>query len=252
MSSQAHSATLFTGSLITSNLNMSTNTAARLVLTGTGTQVYSAAVLGTTTLSGTLEKSGSGTWTLDRSFASVTGTTVDGGNLRLNATNAGTMLVQTLGTLSGTGRVTGVATIDGTLSPGQSPGLIAFGSDLTLNSTARVVMELGGHARGTSYDAVNVFGSLKYGGILEVVFLDDFLPSVNDTFDFFDNFTSFEGAFTGIEFATAGYGGTFNTSTGVLTVSAVPEPSTVLLLVAGAAVVLAMRRRLKPGRRPES
>lgn len=251
MSGHAHSATLYSGSLITSNLNMSTNTSARLVLTGTGAQVYSAAVLGTTTLSGTLEKSGSGTWTLDRSFASITGTTVAGGNLRLNATNAGTMLVQAQGTLSGTGRVTGGATIDGTLSPGQSPGLIAFGSNLTLNSSARAVMELNGYSRGISYDAVNVFGSLKYGGILEIVFLEDFLPSVSDTFDFFDNYTSFEGDFAGIEFSKAGYGGTFNTSTGVLTITTVPEPSTVLLLVAGAAVALSMRRRLKPGKRSE-
>jgi autotransporter-associated beta strand protein len=75
----ANSVTLYNGSSITGGLNIGNSTAAALTLTGgSGSQNYSAAVGGTTTLNGQLIKSGTGTWVLDQAFSHTGGTTVTG------------------------------------------------------------------------------------------------------------------------------------------------------------------------------
>ncbi|MGO4671726.1 autotransporter domain-containing protein [Bosea sp. 2YAB26] len=86
---EIHDVTLFTGSSITGNLSFGANAASTLTLDGTGTQLYSAAVGGTTSFSaGTLIKQGSGTWTLDKAMTRSGATQVKAGTLAV-ANNAG-------------------------------------------------------------------------------------------------------------------------------------------------------------------
>ncbi|WP_447922042.1 autotransporter outer membrane beta-barrel domain-containing protein [Achromobacter aegrifaciens] len=79
----ANAVSLFSGSHILGDLNIGSNTAASLTLDGSAPdQLYSQAVVGSTTFAGELVKNGSGGWTLDRALAPVS-TTIHGGTLAL-------------------------------------------------------------------------------------------------------------------------------------------------------------------------
>src|SRR5208337_4622589 len=85
MGNFANDVTLDTGSVINGTLNLGPSIAATLTLEGTGTQLYSTAVTGATTLNGALIKNGTGTWTLDESFTYTGGTTINAGTLALGS-----------------------------------------------------------------------------------------------------------------------------------------------------------------------
>jgi len=166
---------------------------------------------------------------------SGTGTLLVNGNL----TATGGVTVSTGGTLGGSGIITGAVTVDGNLAPGNSPGLLTTG-DLTLNSGANSTFQIDGLTRGTQYDAVNVIGVLTMGGTLTLDF--GFTPQVTDTFDLF-NFTSQTGSFSSVVFVDSGFAGTFDASTGILSLSAIPEPSTYAMLLGGLGLLTFLRRR---------
>jgi autotransporter-associated beta strand protein len=121
--------------------------------------------------SGGLGKFGAGMLTLTADNTYLGGTTVGGGELRVNGSVAGAVTVQSGATLSGIGSVGGLVTVQsgGTLSAGQSPGTLTLGA-LNLNAGSTSVFELGsaGVVGGTSNDLVNVTGNLTLGGTLSV------------------------------------------------------------------------------------
>lgn len=89
-----------------------------------------------------------------------------------------------VGTLGGDGAEgPGDVFLDGTLAPGQSPGLMRFGGDLTLSRVATTQMELAGYAPGVQYDQVAVAGRLALAGVLQVRLLDAFEPAIGDQFE---------------------------------------------------------------------
>jgi fibronectin-binding autotransporter adhesin len=166
-------------------------------------------------------------------------------------------------TLKGSGSVTGATTVNGTLAPGNSPGLLTFSGDLSLGGSSTSVFEINGTSRGSSYDAVNVGGALSYGGGLSLVFD---APITAGTYDLFNGFSGQSGTFSSISIGgsfaesfvgspnitgsgwtanSASWGYTFDNSTGGLTIGAIPEPSAFAVLagLAGFAVVGARRRR---------
>ena len=154
-------------------------------------------------------------------------------------------------------------TINGTLSPGNSPGVITLdsqGGGGTVNLAGTTLMEIWGTARGANpgYDAVDVTNStmLNFGGILQLDLNQQFADDT--TFDLFStlggstlvqNFTgvTVTGAFyTGLTWSQAGAvwkssnttGGQsleFSSATGQLVI--VPEPATLALLSAGVALL---------------
>jgi autotransporter-associated beta strand protein/T5SS/PEP-CTERM-associated repeat protein len=194
---------------------------------------------GTTTMSGTNTYTG--------------GTTVVGGTLLISNSGTASVLgtgavkVGVDGTLGGVGRVLGATTISGTLTPGNSPGLMTFQNGLTLDSDATVVMEIGGMGRGTTYDAIDVNGLLVLAGELQVVFIGGYVPEVGDSFQFFGGNAVATGNFSSVNVVN-GYQGTYNPGTGRFVVtSLVPEPSALLLSI-GAAVLLGFARRSRVAR----
>ena len=162
--------------------------------------------------------------------------------------------------------VKGSVIVNGSLNPGNSPGVLTFNNDLTLAGTTN--LELNSATRGTGYDGVNVGGTLTYGGVLNFLFGSTFLAG-GENFRVFTgldgsslpllnspSFTSIvlggsytasltnnSGVWTG---SSNGVDFTFTESTGTLSVlaSAVPEPSTYAML-AGLAMLGAagLRRR---------
>ena len=192
MGNYANFVTLQIGSQINGALNMGTGTGAVLTLTdhGTGgTQAYSAAVTGTTTFSGALSKAGTGTWILDTPLSYSGTTRVNLGTLLVNTTLSGTGAVTVAansnGTLGGNGTIGGAVTVNstGTLAPGNSPGILHLGSNLTLAGGSNLNIEIGGSTAGTGYDQVQVTGALTLtGSNLNVSLLSGFTPALNDKF----------------------------------------------------------------------
>lgn len=210
-----------------------------------------------------LTKLGTGTLILSGTNNNTGETIVSAGTLLVNgSTSASSVVTVASGaTLGGSGTVGGATTISGNLNPGNSPGLLSFGSTLTLNTTAITTMEINGTAiRGTDYDAVTATGSFTYGGSLVLDF-GVALGEGTHNFNLFDfgsqtgtfSSVSLTGEYTGslvnnsgIWSLTSGLNSwTFTQSTGdlqmVVSPVVIPEPKAALLGAIG--VLLLFRRR---------
>jgi fibronectin-binding autotransporter adhesin len=138
---------------------------------------------------GGLSKAGSGILTLSGNNSYTGTTTVNAGTLVINGNQSsanGVVTVASGGTLGGSGTIGGATTIQGggALAPGNSPGLLTFSGDLTLDSGSSTVMEITGTTRGSEYDAIDVDGSLTYGGALTITSDTTIASGTYDLFSF--------------------------------------------------------------------
>jgi autotransporter-associated beta strand protein len=226
---------------------MSLNSANRTIDVGTGATLNMGWNVSGTSVG--ITKNGTGSLVLNASNTYSGATIVNAGTLIVNGSlAAGSALTVASGaTLGGTGTINGAATVNGNLRPGNSPGVLSFGSSLTLGSTAEITMELNGTTRGTEYDGINVTGALAYGGDLTIEVGSAFLGS-SENFSLF-TFSSQSGNLESVSLAGAYGSGSFNNSGGIwsltdsggnqwsfsqadgnLGFTAVPEPSTWALL----------------------
>jgi fibronectin-binding autotransporter adhesin len=209
-----------------------------------------------TSSGGSLTKNGLGTLILTATSGFTGATAVDGGRLLVNGQLGNTAVaVNASGMLGGSGTILGAVTVNssGTLSPGNSPGVLTVGS-LSLMAGSTTLMEITGTAAGL-YDQVvgNGSGGLTYGGTLDLVVSGSYADGT--TFNLFSNFSSNNGDFADVsldaigEYAGLTFSGTdgvwtstwtenhqrlvFSTTTGNLVV--VPEPSTYAMVFAGLA-----------------
>ncbi|RXZ44441.1 hypothetical protein EBB06_04870 [Crenobacter cavernae] len=84
--------------------------------------------------SGCFNKTGSGTLNMTGSATLNNGTCVQDGMLRANGALNSWILVYAAGTLRGTGQINGDMTVNGTLAPGNSPGLLTQNGTTTMAS----------------------------------------------------------------------------------------------------------------------
>lgn len=222
----------------------------------------------TLALGSTLAASGNNTISTGVTVNVAGTTTISSGVFSVNGTlgGAGAKIVGNTATLGGAGTVIGTTTIEngGTLAPGNSPGLLTFTGDLTFNNVdAKAVFEVNGPVRATDYDAVNVSGVLTYNGDLTVSF--GYSPSLppSVTYNLFD-FASKSGNFDSISIAgtyTASLSRTgdiwsgvdagstvsfsFDQTDGVLTITAIPEPSAYAAIAGMGMIGFALYRRRK-------
>lgn len=228
-------------------------------------------VAGNITGAGSLLQTGGGTLTLSGANTYTGVTMVSGGTLLNNGSIAGDVSADA-GILGGSGSFAGAVRIGSTatLAPGNSPGLLTFASTLMLEGTT--LLQIDGTDRGTAYDALNVGGTLTYGGMLAIDFGSAIASDGSYAlFSALDGSTAplttgsfMNVALTGSGYATTltdnggvwtaldvnGFNFSFNEATGVLsaTAAAIPEPSTFaaiagLFVLAGAAYRQRQRQR---------
>jgi len=190
-------------------------------------------------------------------------TTVSGSSiLRVNGTLASSSVIVDVGaTLGGSGVISNATTINGIHSPGNSPGLQTFVTDLSYGGAATFSFELISNAtgvRGTDFDAVNVGGNLSItNGAQFNITLNGVGSAVDFTLGFWGSNQSwlvFDSTGVGTTSGNFGIGsvsldisgnnysafGSFATSVDVnndlyLNWTAVPEPSTYALIGMAAA-----------------
>jgi len=192
-----------------------------------------------TTGSVAILKAGTGTWILDGDNTYTGSTRVDGGTLLIHgdmSAATGTVVSAVGTTLGGTGTLGGAATVNGTLA-----GSLSFTGALTLASTSTTFLTL---QSASLFDSVEVGGAFKYAG--KLVLDLGFTPALNTGFDLFD-FGSRSGTstFSSISFTNRAFEGTFDYATGILTITAVPEPGVGLIFVTGGGLLAFWHRRRK-------
>jgi autotransporter-associated beta strand protein len=253
---------------------------------------------GNITGAGGVTKTGAGTVTLNAAQTFTGKTTVSQGtlalgagaslastNINLGTSGQGTLDVTALSggisigvgqTLAGYGTVKGNTTIasGGTLAPGNSPGILNFDGNLTLNSNSTSIFEvagLGGAGASNGFDQALVSGNLNYGGDLKISIAGSYNNAAGafggNIFQFgvdrnSGSFNTVQYSLNGSAYADLIYHDASNTwqiwndafltqgdngyiginlNTGYLTV--VPEPASWALFVGGVSTVLIFRRR---------
>jgi hypothetical protein len=178
---------------------------------------------------------------------------------------AGDVLVNTGGTLKGSGGVQGLTLNGGIVAPGNSPGLL---SAYELNgSNGTFQFQLGASTtRGITYDAINVTSLLTLGANTAFTFetLDNYTYADGNTYDLFDWGSTDMSAFnvSVLEAALPSLASTpdlsWNVSQftldGTVSVSSVPEPSTGSLMAFAVASLITLKviRRKKCHRQTHS
>ncbi len=166
-------------------------------------------------------------------------TTISGGTLFANnasgsGTGSGDVTVKNFATLAGSGRIGGNVSIEGggTISPGNSPGLLGIGGNLTLANTSRFLFDLGANAAAS--DQLAIDGTLVFNGAGAAVFDFSNNGAVVGTY----TLLTF-GSTSGVDLSkftlgtTNGISGNFvlNANSLTLNVTAVPEPAMTAMLL---------------------
>ncbi|VGO19393.1 beta strand repeat-containing protein [Pontiella sulfatireligans] len=188
-------------------------------------------------------KTGDGTQTFNRAggFSTDVGTIeVNGGLLVWNVLGGGATSVGTGGTLGGSGTFDGAVTVAGNLNPGNSPGTLTFNDALTLESTATTTLELTGLLAGEFDVLANDGGdTLTLDGILAFD-TTGYTAVLGDSFLVFDNWGTIAGSFSSI--TGTDLGGGLSLELAGSTVSVIPEPATLGLVLALGGGLLWIRR----------
>lgn len=181
-------------------------------------------------------------------FTGTGSATVDGPFTNNGSVNAGTGTITFVDDVNGSGSYAGSIVFSDLFSPGNSPAEVVFADDVTFDSSSNLEIELGGLILGTEYDSLTVGSIATLGGTLDVTFIDGFDAEIA-LGDRFQIITA-AGGFGGTDFGqynlpTLSNGLKWHTdlSTNSLTLTAVPEPSSLAILAVVGLVGLGNRRR---------
>ncbi|AMV33688.1 Extracellular serine protease precursor [Pirellula sp. SH-Sr6A] len=228
---------------------------------------------------GGLAKQGSGALTLSGNNTYTGATSVQSGSLIINgnqSTATGNLTVASGASLGGSGTIGGSTTISGSHTPGNSPGTQTFLAGLTYNTGADLSWELVANSNtgsGTNFDVINVTGgtlvintgvtsNLVFNGTGStvqwadafwdtdrqwLVYANSAAPSLatNSVFGSINvSADSGNNSLASIRSAAGFSWGTVGNDI-VLNYSAVPEPSSMILLGLAGGIGIGLRRRMK-------
>jgi len=229
------------------------NNAGTLNFSADGAVVYGGGAQGSFTNSGLIVKSGgSGTATIGSNINfSNTGTIdVQSGTVALpaNFTNAGTLKG------SGTYLLSGTLTNSGTVAPGASPGTLSLSGQYAQTAAGTYAVEL--QSLGV-HDLFDISGTAALGGTLSIACWANCSLAVGDVVTILDSVGDLSGSFANVVlsgFATGAFNVIYDSVadrvqlqvTEAVT-SAVPEPGSYALLLAGMGVLGWLARRQRAG-----
>jgi len=150
---------------------------------------------------GSLIKDGPTTMTIAGNSPTFTGsTTANSGTLLVNGSQPGSAVFVNSGSiLGGTGTVGAVTTTGGTVSPGDSPGILNVQGNATLDPAATFVAELNGPTPGTGFDQLNVTGAVNLNGsTLSRSLGTGFTPPGGESFSIIRSTAPIIGTFNGL------------------------------------------------------
>jgi hypothetical protein len=136
------------------------------------------------------------------------------------------------------------------IAPGQSPGWLDFNGTLALDPLGALQIEIGGLTPGSGHDRVHVAGAALLGGALELSLWGGFVPAAGDVFTILSA-ASVGGSFSNVIAGEVSFaGGSFDVVISAVDVklmnfeaAPVPEPGTLLLFIAGLALLASRRPR---------
>ncbi|MDR2980887.1 MAG: autotransporter-associated beta strand repeat-containing protein [Puniceicoccales bacterium] len=221
--------------------NISLAKAGASTLTLSGTNTYT----GTTTITGgTLKLSSTGSIAQSNLISVQTGAFFD-------VTDVANFTIGSGQTLGGTGTVMGAVTVasGGILSPGNSPGTLSFADNVTLQSGAKLVIEINGNGAG-QHDMLNFTGTnktLTFEDGSQLYFDIGAGVTANDINNLLITSSGSSVVKEGLVGISSSNGWTLElTQSGQVSVIAIPEPSTYALIGAALAIgIVAIRRRRK-------
>jgi len=152
------------------------------------------------------------------------------------------------GAVSGKGSFTGLVGMhrfEGGYSPGASPAQVLMAN---VQFASQLTMELGGLAAGSQHDRIVFGGSVLFdvNSFLKVRLINGFAPVVGDSFALFSYALAPSGNFGDFNLPGLGAGLNWDISqiytSGVLRVTAVPEPGTWALMLTGVLGLIGLRR----------
>ncbi len=270
------------GSLVISGpVNLGNSTAHTLTFTGSNSTTVGGGISGGNSTA--LVKTGSGVLTLTGNSSFAGTTTISAGTLVLNGSMASgnEIMVEAGGTLAGSGTAAGQVTVAGTLSPGNSPGTFSSGSEVWLDGGGfNWQLHDATGAAGTGYDTLAITGGLNLtnltaggyainlwtlsavgpdsdGNAINFVATNNYSWTLASTSAGITGFSAGDfnihvAANNGASGFSNPISGTFSVSVSVsgndllLNYTAVPEPSTWVLLAGALVVFLCQRGRRKP------
>jgi autotransporter-associated beta strand protein len=194
-----------------------------------------------------LTKSDTGTVTLGAANTYTGNTLVNTGTLLVNGSTSAnsTVTVSSGATLGGSGIINGAVLVNGTLSPGAA-ATVTLGSTLSLRSGSNIAFTLNSTSSKIAFTSAtdNLIGSGNATLALTLGTGFDY----NSSYTIFQNTTTAGFVFSDITgYDNSGYTASFADlgSDYTLTFTAVPEPATWLLVIAGLGVFIVMRRSRK-------
>ena len=234
------------------SLDIGSTVADSNIIGGAGNFLFNGSLLNTAAVLRGLNKSGTGTVTLQAANTYNGDTTIAGGTLIVNGSLQSPLTtVSTGATLGGSGSLQGVLLNGGTISAGNSAGLLSM-NNLDA-SNGNFIFEIGSpNTRGVTYDAINVTSLLTLGANTAFTFetLNNYVYADGNTYDLFDwgsaDMSSFNVA--ALEAALPSLANTpdlsWNVSQftldGTVSVSIIPEPTVLELITAPMQVLKAL------------
>lgn len=261
-------------------LDASVTTNRTITISGTSainTNVNDFAVDGVLAGASPLTKLGVGNLNLNNAGNTFTGVlNVNGGRVNVNGnlpTSTNAVNVNNGGVLGGVGTITRNITVNGggIVSPGMSPGVLSVTGNVTFLANSAFEVEINGLNPGLEYDQLFVNGNVNLGNA-NLGGSVGFLPSLGDRFWILvkPTLSTITGTFNGlaegsflelggIQFQityTASFAGLTGAGTGndvMLTVTAIPEPTTLaafsMMVLGTGGVWFKRRRRVRDRRR---
>ncbi|CAM8667228.1 PEP-CTERM protein-sorting domain [Comamonadaceae bacterium] len=175
--------------------------------------------------------------------SSVAGNFTNNGNV---VGSAGTLSF--LNDVNGAGSYAGNVAFKAAFNPGNSPATVSFNSgNVTFDSGSVLNMEIFGSTPGAQYDQLVNINTLTFNGTLNLVFSNGYVPLAGSSFALF-GFNTINGSLTQDNITVTGYDRSrldFSqlATNGSVSVTAVPEPETYAMLLAGLGLMGAIVRR---------